>query len=424
MNSGGEVFLAAVELAGASRYSHQVTQTNSKYASMKSAFRLFAASIAAASLALSSPAIPRQANAIVPGVPTEEEAPIALLVDLSSGQSLFAREADRRFVPASITKTMTAFLAFEKMDKGQLHAKQAFAMNDATFRKWRGVGSTMYIGRGDRLTVDQLLHGITTVSANDASVVLGEGASGSLDKWLGEMNAKAHEIGMRDSHFGSPNGFPDEGKTWVTASDLVTLAEAMIRRHPTRFQHFVGHPEYEYGGIRQPNHDPLIGVVEGADGIKTGFTYQAGYGYLGTAVRNGRRLVMVIAGSDDPRLRNKAARNLMEWGFTAFRQLPLFRAGEVVGKAKVQDGSNLSVDLLAPHLIGVAASNGGAPKIELAIRYEGPLRAPIIKGERVADLIITVDGTPGSPIPLLAAEDVATAGSARRLINGIASIFL
>jgi len=409
-------------MAGACRYSHRVTQTTSGHYKLKPALRLLGASLAAASLALSSQASPRTAQSIVPRVPTEEEAPIALLVDLSSGQTLFAREPDRRFVPASITKTMTAFLAFEKLDKGELHPKQVFMMDDATFRKWRGVGSTMFIGRGDRLTVDQLLHGITTVSANDASVVLGEGASGTLDDWLAEMNAKAHEVGMHDSHFGSPNGFPDEGKTWVTASDLVTLAEAMIRRHPALFHHFVGHPDYEYGGIRQPNHDPLIGVVKGADGIKTGFTYQAGYGYLGTAARDGRRLVMVVAGSDNPRLRNKAARNLMEWGFAAFHQVPIFGTGQVVGQAKVQDGSRWSVDLVAPHLVGVAARKGASSSIEMAISYDGPLRAPIAKGEKVADLVITVDGKPGAAIPLLAAEEVTKAGPTRRLFNGIAGL--
>ena len=360
---------------------------------------------------------------IEPRVPTEQEAPIVLLVDLSSGQTLFARESDRRFVPASITKAMTTFLAFEKMERGELFPHQVVTVSEATFRQWRGKGSTMFLNRGDRVTVGQLLHGVTTVSANDASVVLGESASGSLAKWLDEMNSAARRIGMNDSHFGSPNGFPDEGQTWTTARDLATLAKAMLRRHPQKYREYVGHAEYSYGGITQPNHDPLIGKFPGADGIKTGFTYQAGYGYLGTAQRNGRRLVMVVAGSDSGRERNRAAQALMEWGFAAFEQHPLFQSADIVGQADVQNGSALSVGLMPPHAIAVSSARGHSPQIGIYIEYEGPLRAPISKGEEVASLRITVDGVEGSSIPLMAAQDVSEASLPLRLLNGVASWF-
>lgn len=376
-------------------------------------------------LALAAGLLPQALTAkeILPRVPSEEDAPIALLVDMNSGQTLFAREADRRFVPASITKAMTTFLAFEKMEQGELFAQQRFTMSDEAFRKWRRVGSTMFIGRGDALTVDQLLHGITTVSANDGSVVLAEGASGSLDNWLAEMNRKARQIGMNDSHFGSANGFPDGGRTWVTARDLVTLAETMIRRHPKKYRHFVGHKEYEYDGIKQPNHDPLIGNVAGADGIKTGFTYQAGYGYLGTAARDGRRLVMVVAGSDSGRARNRAAQEFMEWGFAAFDQRNLFNVENVVGSAKVQDGSRLSVDLVPTHRIAVSLPRGVAPEINLAIEYEGPVRAPIAKGEEIAKLRISVEGEEDGFVPLVAASEVTRASFFRRILNGFAGLF-
>lgn len=277
----------------------------------------------------------------------------------------------------------------------------------------------MFLNRGDRVSVDQLLLGVTTISANDASVVLGEGASGSLAKWLGEMNAKAREIGMRDSHFGSPNGFPDEGHTFVTARDLATLAEAMLRRHPGKYQRYIGNSEFAYADITQPNHDPLLGRVRGADGIKTGFTYQAGFGFLGSAEREGRRLVMVVAGSDSGRERNRAAIALMEWGFEAFDGHTLFRKGDVVGRAEVQDGSWPSVDLVAPHLIAATLPARSQPKIELAIRYKGPVRAPIAAGEEIARLHIKVDGMDESSVPLVAAEDIEEAHFAQRIGNGI-----
>jgi len=382
-----------------------------------------AAAAAALALALAVPATrPFAATKIVPSVPSEDQAPIALLVDLNSGQTLFSREADRRFVPASITKAMTTFLAFEKMASGELKPKQVVPVREETFRKWRRKGSTMFLNRGDHVPVDVLLHGVTTLSANDGSVVLAEGASGSLQAWIEEMNRKARDIGMHDSHFGSPNGFPDEGQTWVTARDLATLAEAMIRRHPAMFHHFVGHRDFEYGGIRQPNHDPLIGNVRGADGIKTGFTYQAGYGFLGTAERAGRRLVMVVAGSDSGRIRNRAAIAFMEWGFDAFDSKPLFAAGEHIAAAQVQGGTRLDVGLAAGRQIAVAFPKGTTGKVSLAVEYEGPLKAPIAKGERVARLRIKSNGSESS-VPLFAEEDVARAKGFRRAFNGFVGWF-
>ena len=173
-------------------------------------------------------------------VPSVEDAPIAYLIDARSRQVLFSREADRRFMPASITKVMTTFLAFEWMEEGRLFPQQVYSVRPETFRAWNRVGSTMFLPADARVTVDDLIHGVTTVSANDGAVVLAEGAAGSVTDWVAAMNAKALEIGMHDSHFGTPNGWMDEGATWTTAHNLTLLGEAMIRRHPTKYRHFVG----------------------------------------------------------------------------------------------------------------------------------------------------------------------------------------
>ena len=208
---------------------------------------------------------------IVPA-PPPPDIPIALLVDLSSGQTLYAREPDRRFMPASITKMMTTYLAFEQLAKGRLFREQVTAMRPETFKQWHGVGSTMYLAENAPVTIDALIHGVTTVSANDGAVVLGEAAMGSMPAWVAEMNRAARSLGMRDSHFGTANGWMDEGHTWVTARDLATLATAMIQRHPAYYKHFVGAQSLSYNGIAQRNHDPITGVLPGADGIKSGFT--------------------------------------------------------------------------------------------------------------------------------------------------------
>ena len=348
---------------------------------------------------------------------------MALLVDLSSGQTLYAREAQRRFMPASITKVMTTYLAFELISRGKLSRNQRITVSDDAFTAWHRKGSTMFLARGSQVSVDELLHGITTVSANDGCIVLAEGAAGSIANWVRWMNAEARALGMKDSHFGTPNGWMDDGRTYVSARDLAILAHAMISRHPELYHHYVGRREFTYQDITQPNHDPITGVVRGADGIKTGFTNQAGYGFLGSAVRDGRRLVLVIAGADSGRARNRAARALIEWGYTAWDSQRLFGASEQVGEARVQGGGARTVGLLAARPINLVTPLGQTARFDLVIHYDGPLQAPVAAGTRVADLEIRIDGRPGYFMPLLAQKDVALAGPVERLANGLLGIF-
>ena len=380
--------------------------------------------LAAAALLTSVAAASADAPAPYPTfAPPPPEVPIALLVDLSSGQTLYAREPDRRFMPASITKVMTAFTAFELIDEGKITPEQLLLVSERAWTDWHGVGSTMFLALNQRVSVDALLHGVTTVSANDGAAVLGEGLAGSLPKWTAMMNAKAREIGMRDSHFGTPNGWMDEGRTFVTAHDLATLATAMITRHPELYARYFGHRRLTFNGFEQRNHDPVTGVVLGADGIKTGFTNQAGYGFLGSAERDGRRLVMVIAGAPTSRMQHQASREFLEWGYQAFAGRPLFAKDAIVGEAEVQGGADRSVDLLAPIALGYDLPAGQTGEVRLSIRYEGPLRAPITKGEQVAELEIAVDGMEPARVPLSAAQDVPVANIAERLVNGVAGLF-
>ena len=352
-------------------------------------------------------------------VPSVEDAPIAYLIDARSRQVLFSREADRRFMPASITKVMTTFLAFEWMEEGRLFPQQVYSVRPETFRAWNRVGSTMFLPADARVTVDDLIHGVTTVSANDGAVVLAEGAAGSVTDWVAAMNAKAFEIGMHDSHFGTPNGWMDEGATWTTAHNLTLLGEAMIRRHPTKYRHFVGATVFKYNGIEQRNHDPISGVVAGADGIKTGFTNQAGYGFLGSAERNGQRLIMVVAGSPTGRARNRAARQFIEWGFEAFEPRRVFAPDQTIASARVQGGGAPLVNLVVDGPLYVDVLKGSNPKISFNLRYEGPLQAPVAKGEEVAELEVSIEGQPTYRVPLKARETVLEANFVQRVFNGI-----
>ncbi|MXP32376.1 D-alanyl-D-alanine carboxypeptidase [Erythrobacter jejuensis] len=340
-----------------------------------------------------------------------------MLVDMSSGQTLFAREENRRFVPASITKVMTAFTAFELMEEGVLTPDQVFTFNEAAAEEWYRTGSTMFLEAGQEVSVSDLLMAITTVSANDGSIVLAEGALGSVPEWVARMNANARSLNLQNSFFGTPNGWPDAGRTFTTARDLVTLGQALVLRHPDRFARYFGHRGLRTNGYAQDNHDPISGIVEGADGIKTGFTNQAGFGFLGTAKRGDRRLMMVLAGAGEEPERDAAARALVEWGFSAFDSTQLFAGGARVGSVRVQDGSSSTVPVLASAPILFAVPKGEQASLSLAITYDGPLQAPIAAGETVARLEISVEGMASSSVPLVAAQDVPQAGFLDRIGN-------
>ena len=359
-----------------------------------------------------------------PEIPAPEAAPIAMLYDLQSGRTLFQRDVDRRFAPASITKVMTTYVAFSKLKEGDASLRQQTGVRPETFREWSGKGSTMYVPHDAVLTLDQLLHGITTVSGNDASVILAEAMGGSVDNWLALMNDNARRIGMKNSHFGTPNGWPDEGRTFTTARDLVTLGSSLLRDFGEEYRHFYGKRTYTYNSITQNNHDPITSKVDGADGIKTGFTNQAGYGFLGTAEREGRRLMMVVAASDRANLRNTAARNLIEWGFLETRNRMLFAPSDTVATIPVQNGDTRRLDVVSEHGVFATLMEGEDLRdVKLSIRYAGPVVAPIEDGEQVAWLDVSHGTAASYSIPLYASRSVDTANPFERMYNGLAGLF-
>lgn len=369
-------------------------------------------------------AIADAALAAPPAPPREVAAiPVSLLYDMASGQVLQARQPDLRFVPASMAKVMTAYVAFEAMQRGTLGPARMFTVQEGTARVWNGRGTSMYLTGGTQVSADMLLRGIATASANDASVVLAEGYSGSVPAWTALMNAQARRLGMTRSHFATPNGWPDEGATYVSARDLVTLGEAMIAGHPGRYRTYFGQKRMAWGAVTLESHDPTVGVVPGADGIKTGHTGEAGYNFLGSAVRGERRLIMVIAGAKSGAERASASRALLEWGFTAWQARPLFAAGVPVAEAQVQDGAARSVPLTGRRAIMAALPAGSNAPVSLRITYRGPIIAPVAKGAKLAELEIRVGDLPPGHVPLYAARSVGKAGFFDRIYNGVAGLF-
>lgn len=346
-----------------------------------------------------------------------------MLVDLGSGQVLHAHQPDIPFLPASVTKVMTAYVAFEQIKRGTLKPEQEYVVSKAVAHDWQGKGTSLYLKAGDKVSVDLLLRGITTVSANDGSAVLAEGFAGSLPVWAQLMNAEARRLGMSNSHFHTPNGWPDEGATYVSARDLVRLADALILRHPDLYHRYFGHKYLTWNGGIGRNRDPMLGVIPGADGIKTGYTREAGYNFLGSAEREGRRLVVVIGGAGNGAERGAAAKALIEWGFSAWKIQPLFAARAPVGHAQVQRGAARSVPLISTRPIHAALPAEAGKVISLRIVYKGPLVAPIRKGDKVAELeILTSTGKP-SRVPLFTGNSVEVAGTFDRLVNGVVAFF-
>ena len=355
-------------------------------------------------------------------------APIAYLIDLSSGAELLAKNADQRIPPASMAKMMTTELAFELIDRGQLALNKSCTVRPETWRAWHGpqAGSTMFLSVNEQVSVENLLHGIVTLSGNDASVVLAECIAGTEQAFAGQMNALAKKLGLNNSNFGNSNGWPDEGRTYVTARDLATLARATIEKHPKLYKQFYGQPSFTWGktlgsgqAITQGNRNPILGKVPGADGLKTGHTAEAGYGFTGSAEQNGRRLVLVVAGLSSWNQRVEESTRLMSWGFNAWTAKPLFQAGAKVGSAKVQLGDDREVDLVAPRNLAVTIPAGLAnTQTKLKIRYPGPVKAPVAKGQHVADLVVLTGDTPPQVVPLVAGEAIGEAGFFGRIWLG------
>ena len=362
--------------------------------------------------------------------PFDTPAPVAYLKDLSSGAILYAKDADRRMPPASMAKMMTVYVAFDLIKKGELKLDQTFTVRPETWKRWHGpeAGSTMFLSPGEQVSVRDLLFGIVVLSGNDACVVLAEGISGTEPAFVALMNRARDRLGMKDSNFGNSNGWPDDGVTQVTARDLGKLAEATIRQFPDLYKTYYSRREFTWGktmggaDITQGNRDPLLGNVEGADGLKTGHTSEAGYSFTGSAEQNGRRLVMVIAGLDSMAARREQSIALMNWGFRAWQARPLYKKGQKVETAEVQVGAEDHVDLVAPRDLAVTIPAGMGSEMKVSVTYDGPIKAPIKAGQPIGTLIVQTADTPPQQMPLVAAKDVEDAGFFRHMWLALLSL--
>ncbi|MEZ0494671.1 D-alanyl-D-alanine carboxypeptidase family protein [Sphingomonas sp. IW22] len=382
-------------------------------------------------LAISPIALVIAAPAAAQRPPFDTPAPVAFLEDLSSGAVLYAKDADRRMPPASMAKMMTTYVIFDMIRKGEVKLDQKITVRPETWRKWHGpqAGSTMFLSPNEQVSIENLLYGVVVLSGNDACVVLAEGVAGTEEAFVNLMNQRARSIGLTNSNFGNSNGWPDEGRTYVTARDLAKLAKATIEDFPQLYKKFYSRRDFTWGqtmggnAITQANRDPLLGRVDGADGLKTGHTEEAGYGFTGSAEQNGRRLVMVMAGLNSSGQRVSESVRFMEWGFRAWKAKPVVKKGKRVETADVQLGDAATVGLVAPRDLNVTVPSGSSAAMTAKVVYQGPVKAPIKQGQHIADLVISSADTGEQRMPLVAETAVEEAGFFGRVWAGLMGLF-
>jgi serine-type D-Ala-D-Ala carboxypeptidase (penicillin-binding protein 5/6) len=369
------------------------------------------------------------ANNSVQGAKKEEggfdgDAPTAILIEATSGSVLFEKNADELRAPSSMMKLMTAEVVFHAIKQGDIKLTDEFRVSENAWRKGGAPsgGSTMFAAINSKIPVDDLLHGAIIQSGNDACMVLAEGIAGNERAFAEMMTQRARELGMPRSTFANSNGLPDPGNR-MTVRELARLARHIILTYPEFYKLF-GEKEFTWNKIRQQNRNPLLNSLEGADGLKTGYTKEGGYGMVGSAVQNGVRLIAVINGLDDPDDRASEAKKLLEWGFRNFEVRTLFAAEQPIGYARVFGGASRSVKLASHEPVKVMVQKNGSDKLIARLVYSGPVRAPVEAGQQVGLVKVWRGGNLAVEAPVYAAEPIGRGSTMRRAIDGVSELVI
>ncbi|MGY3036014.1 D-alanyl-D-alanine carboxypeptidase (penicillin-binding protein 5/6) [Bradyrhizobium sp. USDA 4354] len=353
------------------------------------------------------------------------DAPTAILIEASSGSVLFEKNADELRAPSSMMKLMTAEVVFNAIKKGDIKLTDEYRISENAWRRGGAPsgGSTMFAAINSKVSVDDLLHGAIIQSGNDACIALAEAMAGNERIFAAEfMTKRAREIGLTRSSFANSNGLPDPGNK-MTVRELGILARHIILDFPEFYKLF-GEKEFTWNKIRQPNRNPLLNSMEGADGLKTGYTKEGGYGMVGSAVQNGTRLIVVVNGLDDADDRATEAKKMLEWGFRNFETRTLIAAEQPVGYAKVFGGESRSVKLVAKTPVKVMVHKNGSDKLIARIVYSGPVRAPVEAGQQVGVVRVWRSGNIAVETPVYAAEAIGTGSTMRRAIDGAGELVI
>jgi len=365
------------------------------------------------------------ANQSVQGAKKTEElafdgdAPTAILIEANSGSVLFEKNADELRAPSSMMKLMTAEVVFHAIEEGTVKLTDEYRISENAWRRGGAPSgtSTMFAAINSKVSVDDLLHGAIIQSGNDACIALAEGMAGNERIFAADyLTKRARELGMTKSTFANSNGLPDPGNK-MTVRELAMLARHIILDYPEFYKLF-GQKEFTWNKIRQQNRNPLLNSLEGADGLKTGYTKEGGYGMVGSAVQNGTRLIVVVNGLEDSEDRASEAKKMLEWGYRNFETRTLFAADQTLGYARVFGGESRSVKLTSPKPVNVMVSKQGNDKLIARVVYNGPVRAPITAGQQVGVVRVWRGGNVAMEQPVYAAESIGVGSTVRRALDG------
>lgn len=368
------------------------------------------------------------ANNSVQGARKDEgyntDAPTAILIEANSGSVLFEKNADELRAPSSMMKLMTVEVVFHAIKEGQLKLTDEFKVSENAWRKGGAPSgtSTMFAAIHSSVPVDDLLHGAIIQSGNDSCMILAEGIAGNEPAFVEMMTKRARELGLTRSTFGNSNGLPDPNNK-MTVRELAMLARHIIQAYPDFYKLF-GEREFTWNKIRQMNRNPLLNSLDGADGLKTGYTKEGGYGMVGSAVQNGTRLIVAINGLADKDDRATEAKKLLEWGFRNFETRTLFAAQEPVGSAKVFGGDRRWIRLVTAEPVRVMVQKNGNDKLIARVVYQGPVHAPIEPGQMIGSVKVWRNGSVAVEEPLYASGAVGIGTTMQRAFDGASELMI
>jgi D-alanyl-D-alanine carboxypeptidase (penicillin-binding protein 5/6) len=381
--------------------------------------------LAVAALALfTACAFPGAGAAQKPAEGFQTAAPHAILIEADSGSVLFEKGADQLSYPASLAKLMTTEVVFHEIKEGRLNPEAEFVVSENAWRRGGAPsgGSAMFAALHSRVRVIDLLYGVIVQSGNDACIVLAEGIAGNEPSFAAMMNKRARELGLTKSNFTNSSGLHDPNMQ-VTMRELAKLAQHIIKTYP-EFYKIYSEREFTWNKIRQQNRNPLLPMGLGIDGLKTGYTKEAGYGIVASAVQSGLRLIVAVNGLKTAKERADEARKLLEWGFRGFEARLLFAEGEAVGEAKLYGGARGRVPLTGEREIRLLVPRGAQEKIVARIVYTGPVPAPVEQGQPIGRLKVSRGDNVVLEVPLQAAESVPKGNLAQRAFDAASELVI
>ena len=339
----------------------------------------------------------------------DSSAEFAFVTDFASGKVLMEKDPDALMKPASMAKIMTVYIAFQRIADGSLSLDDTFLISE---KAWRKGGSKTFVEVGKQVSVRDLLFGVVVQSGNDAAIAIAEGISGTEDGFAEEMNYVARGLGMSNTVFRNATGWPDPEQV-TTARDLNILATALIRDFPVdeypELYPMFAEKNFTYNGIKQGNRNPLVYGTQGADGLKTGHTEESGYGLVGSAIRDGQRVILVLNGMQSMKQRSSESRRLMDLMFREFKLYRFYGQDEAVDRANVWLGTQSKIDLVLKEPLELVLARSDRRKLKVSVQWTDPVPAPIRAGQTVGTLVLELPSGKTS-YELLAARDVAALG--------------